>query len=83
MATAGVAPRVMGIGPAPATRKVLALTGLTLAQMDVIELNEAFAAQGLAVLRDARPAPTTTRTSTPTAAPSRSAIRSAPAAPGW
>jgi acetyl-CoA C-acetyltransferase len=52
MATAGVAPRVMGIGPAPATRKVLALTGLSLAQMDVIELNEAFAAQGLAVLRD-------------------------------
>ena len=52
MATAGVAPRVMGIGPAPATRKVLELTGLTLAQMDVIELNEAFAAQGLAVLRD-------------------------------
>ena len=52
MATAGVAPRIMGIGPAPATRKVLALTGLSLAQMDVIELNEAFAAQGLAVLRD-------------------------------
>ena len=52
MATAGVAPRIMGIGPAPATRKVLALTGLTLAQLDVIELNEAFAAQGLAVLRD-------------------------------
>jgi acetyl-CoA C-acetyltransferase len=52
MATAGVAPRVMGIGPAPATRKVLALTGLTLAQLDVIELNEAFAAQGLAVLRE-------------------------------
>jgi 3-oxoadipyl-CoA thiolase len=52
MAAAGVAPRIMGIGPAPATRKVLALTGLTLAQMDVIELNEAFAAQGLAVLRD-------------------------------
>ena len=51
-ATAGVAPRIMGIGPAPATRKVLELTGLTLAQMDVIELNEAFAAQGLAVLRD-------------------------------
>jgi len=51
MATAGVAPRVMGIGPAPATQKVLALTGLSLAQMDVIELNEAFAAQGLAVLR--------------------------------
>jgi acetyl-CoA C-acetyltransferase len=52
MATAGLAPRIMGFGPAPATRKVLALTGLSLAQMDVIELNEAFAAQGLAVLRD-------------------------------
>ncbi len=52
MATAGVAPRIMGFGPAPATRKVLQLTGLALAQMDVIELNEAFAAQGLAVLRD-------------------------------
>ena len=52
MATAGVAPRIMGIGPAPATRKVLELTGLRLEQMDVIELNEAFAAQGLAVLRD-------------------------------
>ena len=52
MATAGVPPRIMGMGPAPATRKVLALTGLTLEQMDVIELNEAFAAQGLAVLRD-------------------------------
>ena len=51
LATAGVEPRIMGIGPAPATRKVLALTGLTLEQMDVIELNEAFAAQGLAVLR--------------------------------
>ncbi len=51
MATAGVAPRVMGIGPAPATQKVLALTGLALEQIDVIELNEAFAAQGLAVLR--------------------------------
>ena len=51
MATAGVAPRVMGIGPAPATQKVLALTGLQLDQIDVIELNEAFAAQGLAVLR--------------------------------
>jgi len=51
MATAGVAPRIMGIGPAPATEKVLALTGLKLEQMDVIELNEAFAAQGIAVLR--------------------------------
>jgi acetyl-CoA acyltransferase len=52
MATAGLAPRIMGFGPAPATRKVLELTGLSLAQMDHIELNEAFAAQGLAVLRD-------------------------------
>jgi acetyl-CoA C-acetyltransferase len=52
MATAGLAPRIMGFGPAPATRRVLELTGLSLAQMDVIELNEAFAAQGLAVLRD-------------------------------
>jgi 3-oxoadipyl-CoA thiolase len=52
MATAGVEPRLMGLGPAPATRKVLAMLGLTLAQMEVIELNEAFAAQGLAVLRD-------------------------------
>ena len=52
MATAGVAPRIMGFGPAPAVRKVLQLTGLSLSQMDVIELNEAFAAQGLAVLRE-------------------------------
>ena len=52
MATAGLEPRIMGFGPAPATRKVLAKTGLSLSQMDVIELNEAFAAQGLAVLRD-------------------------------
>ena len=51
MATAGVPPRIMGMGPAPATRKVLEMTGLSLAQFDVIELNEAFAAQGLAVLR--------------------------------
>ncbi len=52
MATAGVAPRIMGFGPAPAVRKVLAGSGLKLNQMDVIELNEAFAAQALAVLRD-------------------------------
>ncbi len=52
MATAGLAPRIMGFGPAPAVRKVLTLTGLSLDQMDVIELNEAFAAQALAVLRD-------------------------------
>jgi len=52
MATAGVAPRIMGFGPAPAVKKLLALTGLRLDQMDVIEINEAFAAQGLAVTRD-------------------------------
>src|SRR4051795_13335635 len=52
MATAGVAPRVMGIGPAPATQKLLAQLGMTIDQMDIIELNEAFAAQGLAVLRE-------------------------------
>ncbi len=52
MASAGVEPRIMGIGPVPATRKVLELAGLSLADMDVIELNEAFAAQGLAVLRE-------------------------------
>ena len=52
MATVGLAPRIMGFGPAPAVRKVLSQAGLTLAHMDVIELNEAFAAQGLAVLRD-------------------------------
>jgi acetyl-CoA acetyltransferase family protein len=52
MAAAGVEPRVMGIGPVPAVRKVLARAGLSLAEMDVIELNEAFAAQALAVLRE-------------------------------
>ena len=52
MATVGLAPRIMGFGPAPAVRKLLTQTGLRLDQMDVIELNEAFAAQGLAVLRD-------------------------------
>ncbi len=52
MATAGLAPRIMGFGPSPASKKVLAMTGLTIGQMDVIELNEAFAAQGLAVMRD-------------------------------
>ncbi|AQS50830.1 3-oxoadipyl-CoA thiolase [Paenalcaligenes hominis] len=51
MVNAGVEPRIMGIGPEPATRKLLKLTGLTLDQIDVIELNEAFASQGLAVLR--------------------------------
>jgi acetyl-CoA C-acetyltransferase len=52
MATAGVAPRIMGIGPAPATQKLLARTGMRIENIDVIELNEAFAAQGLAVLRE-------------------------------
>ncbi|HRQ55869.1 MAG TPA: 3-oxoadipyl-CoA thiolase [Azoarcus taiwanensis] len=52
MATAGVESRIMGIGPAPASKKLLQRTGLTLADIDVIELNEAFAAQGLAVLRE-------------------------------
>ncbi|MCA1857939.1 3-oxoadipyl-CoA thiolase [Massilia oculi] len=52
MATAGLAPRIMGFGPAPAVKKLLAQTGLRLDQMDVIELNEAFAAQGLAVMRE-------------------------------
>ena len=52
MTTVGLAPRIMGFGPAPATKKLLAMTGLTIEQMDVIELNEAFASQGLAVLRD-------------------------------
>lgn len=52
MAAAGVAPGVMGIGPVNATRKLLALTGLSLDQMDVIELNEAFASQALATLRE-------------------------------
>ncbi|MES2261390.1 MAG: 3-oxoadipyl-CoA thiolase [Pseudomonadota bacterium] len=52
LATAGLAPRIMGFGPSPASKKVLAQVGLTIEQMDVIELNEAFAAQGLAVTRD-------------------------------
>jgi 3-oxoadipyl-CoA thiolase len=52
MAIAGLPPRIMGFGPSPATKKVLAMTGLTIGQMDVVELNEAFAAQGLAVMRD-------------------------------
>ncbi len=52
MATAGLEPRIMGFGPAPASKKVLEKAGLTLDQMDVIELNEAFASQGLAVMRD-------------------------------
>ena len=52
MSVAGVEPRVMGIGPVPASRKVLARAGLSIDQMDVIELNEAFASQGIATLRE-------------------------------
>jgi acetyl-CoA acetyltransferase family protein len=52
MAVAGLPPRIMGFGPSPASKKVLAMTGLSIGQMDVIELNEAFAAQALAVTRD-------------------------------
>jgi 3-oxoadipyl-CoA thiolase len=52
MTTVGLEPRIMGFGPAPATKKLLQMTGLTIEQMDVVELNEAFASQGLAVLRD-------------------------------
>ncbi len=52
MAAAGVKPRIMGVGPVPAVRRVLARAGLSINQMDVIELNEAFAAQGLAVIRE-------------------------------
>lgn len=74
MAVAGVEPRLMGIGPVPATRKVLELTGLSLADLDVIELNEAFAAQGLAVLRELGLADDDPG-STATAEPSPSAIR--------
>jgi acetyl-CoA acetyltransferase len=52
MTVVGLEPRIMGFGPAPATKKLLQMTGLSIEQMDVIELNEAFASQGLAVLRD-------------------------------
>ena len=52
MATAGVEPRLMGLGPVPATRRVLERAGLSIHDMDVIELNEAFAAQALGVLRE-------------------------------
>ena len=80
-AVAGVAPEVMGIGPVPATRKLLARSRADVADLDVVELNEAFAAQALAV--PGRSAcPTTPSTSTRTAARSPSATRWAPAAPG-
>ena len=80
MATAGVPPRIMGIGPAPATQKVLALTGLSLAQMDVIELNEAFAAQGCCANWVCK---TMIRASTPMGAPSRWDTPWVPAVLDW
>ena len=75
-AAAGVPPRIMGMGPAPATRKLCARLGLTPTDFDVIELNEAFASQAIAVLRELG-LPTMARMSIRMAAPSRSAIRSA------
>jgi acetyl-CoA acetyltransferase len=82
MATAGLPPRIMGMGPAPATRKVLELTGLALSQMDVIELNEAFARKAWRCCATSA-WPTTTLASIRTAAPSRSATHSERAEPGW
>ena len=73
MASAGVPPRIMGIGPVPSTRKMLARLGLTVSDFDVVELNEAFAAQALAVLRSARP-PDDARHINPNGAPSLSVI---------
>jgi 3-oxoadipyl-CoA thiolase len=83
MASAGVPPRIMGIGPVPATRKLMARLGIKISDFDVIELNEAFASQALACLRQLGVKPTTPSTSTRMAAPSRSAIRSACRARGW
>jgi hypothetical protein len=80
-AVAGVAPRLMGIGPAPASEKLMGRHKIAIADIDVIELNEAFAAQALAVIR-CWGCPTTPSTSIRTAAPSRSAIRWACRAPG-
>jgi acetyl-CoA C-acetyltransferase len=74
MAASGVAPRIMGVGPVETTRKLFARTGLSMADMDVIELNEAFAAQALAVLQELQVDPRDPRL-TPTAAPSHWAIR--------
>ena len=82
MATAGVPPRIMGIGPAPATEKLLARLGLKIGDIDVIELNEAFAAQGLAVLRQLG-LPDDAEHVNPTAVPSRSATPWACPAPAW
>ena len=80
---AGVPPRIMGFGPVPASQKALERAGLDLKDMDVIEINEAFAAQVLACLKGLGLPPTTMRASTPTAAPSPSATRSAPPARAW
>ena len=77
MASAGVPPRIMGIGPVPSTRKLMERLGLKIGDFDVIELNEAFASQGLAVHAPAWACRTMPSTSTRTAARSRSAIRSA------
>ena len=82
-ATAGVEPRVMGIGPVPAVRKLLARTGLTISDFDTVELNEAFAAQGLAVLAPTGPARRRGACERRTAAPSPWAILWAPPARGW
>ena len=82
MATAGVDPRIMGIGPAPATMKLLARTGLQLDDIDVIELNEAFASQALAVLRQLGLADEAERVNR-MAAQSHSAIRSGCQARAW
>ena len=78
-AAVGVEPTLMGMGPAPAIRKALERAGLSLDQLDLVEINEAFAPQYLAVREGARPRPASAPTST--AAPSPSAIRSGPAAP--
>ena len=82
MASAGVPPRVMGIGPVPSTRKLMARLGFKIADFDLIELNEAFASQGLAVLRQLG-VPEDPSTSIRTAALSRSAIRSACPGRDW
>ena len=84
MATAGVAPRIMGIGPAPAVRKLLAKTGLAIGEIDVIELTEAFASQGLAVMRQLGLADDADHVKSGcTAARSRSGIRWACRGRGW
>ncbi len=73
----GVTPRIMGIGPVAASKKALARAGLSIKDMDIIEINEAFAAQVLCVPEGAGASRSTTTASIPTAARSRSATRSA------